>query len=81
MSGGKMIRKLLILLCLLTLMLNGCASEKTKQTAAQENDTEEDSGEKKIQIGLTVHSQHQGLWNRWSRELRQGLFRQSSYLR
>ena len=45
MSGGKMIRKLLILLCLLTLMLNGCASEKTKQTAAQENDTEEDSGE------------------------------------
>ena len=31
-----MIRKLLILLCLLTLMLNGCASEKTKQTAAQE---------------------------------------------
>ena len=54
MSGGKMIRKLLILLCLLTLMLNGCASEKTKQTAAQENDTEEDSGEKKIQIGLTV---------------------------
>ena len=56
MSGGKMIRKLLILLCLLTLMLNGCASEKTKQTAAQENDTEEDSGEKKIQIGLTVDS-------------------------
>ena len=54
MSGGKMIRKLLILLCLLTLMLNGCASEKIKQTAAQENDTEEDSGEKKIQIGLTV---------------------------
>lgn len=51
-----MIRKLLILLCLLTLMLNGCASEKTKQTAAQENDTEEDSGEKKIQIGLTVDS-------------------------
>lgn len=31
-------------------------SEKTKQTAAQENDTEEDSGEKKIQIGLTVDS-------------------------
>ena len=56
MSGGKMIRKLLILLCLLTLMLNGCASEKTKQTAAQENNTEEDSGEKKIQIGLTVDS-------------------------
>ena len=56
MSGGKMIRKLLILLCLLTLMLNGCASEKIKQTAAQENDTEEDSGEKKIQIGLTVDS-------------------------
>ena len=46
MSGGKLLRKLLILLCLLTLMLNGCASEKTKQTAAQENDTEEDSGEK-----------------------------------
>ena len=56
MSGGKMIRKLLILLCLLTLTLNGCASEKTKQTAAQETDTEEDSGEKKIQIGLTVDS-------------------------
>ena len=37
-------------------MLNGCASEKTKQTAAQETDTEEDSGEKKIQIGLTVDS-------------------------
>ena len=51
-----MIRKLLILLCLLTLMLNGCASEKTKQTVAQENNTEEDSGEKKIQIGLTVDS-------------------------
>ena len=34
-------------------MLNGCASEKTKQTAAQENDTEEDSGEKKIQIVFT----------------------------
>ena len=50
MSGGKMIRKLLILLCLLTLMLNGCASEKTKQTAAQETDTEEDSGEKKIKL-------------------------------
>lgn len=78
MSGGKMIRKLLILLCLLTLMLNGCASEKTKQTAAQENDTEEDSGEKKIQIGLTVDSfvierwivtgmyswQQQGSWER-----------------
>ena len=56
MSGGKMIRKLLILLCLLTLTLNGCASEKTKQTAAQETDTEEDSGEKKIKIGLTVDS-------------------------
>ena len=56
MSGGKMIRKLLILLCLLTLMLSGCASGKTKQTAAQEIDTEEDSNEKKIQIGLTVDS-------------------------
>ena len=56
MSGGKMIRKLLILLCLLTLMLNGCASEKTKQTAAQEIDSEVDSGEKKFQIGLTVDS-------------------------
>ena len=48
MSGGKMIRKLLIVLCLLTLMLSGCASGKTKQTAAQEIDTEEDSNEKKI---------------------------------
>ena len=56
MSGGKMIRKLLILLCLLTLMLSGCASGKTKQTATQEIDTEEDSNEKKIQIGLTVDS-------------------------
>ena len=68
MSGGKMIRKLLILLCLLTLMLNGCASEKTKQTAAQENDTEEDSGEKKIQIGGFVTGMHswqpQGSWER-----------------
>ena len=51
-----MIRKLLILLCLLTLMLNGCASEKTKQTAAQENDTEKDRGKKKIQIELTEES-------------------------
>ena len=56
MSGGKMIRKLLILLCLLTMTLNGCASEKTEQTAAQEIDTEEDGVEKKIQIGLTVDS-------------------------
>ena len=30
--------------------------KKTKQTAAQETDTEEDSGEKKIKIGLTVDS-------------------------
>ena len=69
MSGGKMIRKLLILLCLLTLMLNGCASEKTKQTAAQENDTEEDSGEKKIQIGLTVDS---FVIERWIRDSSKG---------
>ena len=33
-----------------------CFRKKQKQTAAQENDTEEDSGEKKIQIGLTVDS-------------------------
>ena len=56
MSGGKMIKKLLILLCLLTMTLNGCASEKTEQTAAQEIDTEEGGVEKKIQIGLTVDS-------------------------
>lgn len=56
MSGGKMIRKLLILLCLLTLMLSGCTSEKTEQAATQEIDTEEDGVEKKIQIGLTVDS-------------------------
>ena len=51
-----MIRKLLILLCLLTLMLSGCTSEKTEQAATQEIDTEEDGVEKKIQIGLTVDS-------------------------
>ena len=56
MSWGKVIRNFVVFLCMSALMLSGCVSEKTEQTAAPETDTEEDSGERKIQIGLTVDS-------------------------
>ena len=58
MSGGKMIQEIFdFSMSVAALMLTGCTSAKIKQTAAQqETDAEEDSGEKKIQIGLTVDS-------------------------
>ena len=56
MSWGKGIKNLVVFLCMSALMLTGCTTEKTEQTTAQETDTQEKTGEKKIQIGLTVDS-------------------------
>lgn len=56
MSWGKGIKNFVVFLCMSAMMLTGCTAEKTEQTASQETDAQEEQGDKKIQIGLTVDS-------------------------